>query len=136
MTITPVVTHEAIDTARFRAAVLSPTAGAVVEFCGIVRDHDGGRSVTSLDYSAHPMAQQVLEECCARVAVSSGLRVIAAHRVGSLQVGDVALYAAVAASHRGEAFDACEELVEQVKHGVPIWKRQHFADGVSEWVGL
>ena len=60
----------------------------------------------------------------------------AEHRVGSLTIGDLALIAAVAAPHRAEAFAACAELVEEIKRRVPIWKRQHFADGVSEWVGL
>ena len=132
----PLVTTEPIDTVAFGAAVMSSSAGALVEFCGIVRDHDHGRSIRSLDYQAHPTAQQVIEQCCAEVAESTDLRVIAAHRIGALQIGDVALYAAVAASHRKEAFDACEELVEKVKLRIPIWKRQYFPDGISEWVGL
>ncbi|GIT82044.1 molybdenum cofactor biosynthesis protein MoaE [Leifsonia sp. LS1] len=111
-------------------------AGAVVCFHGIVRDHDGGQAVVSLDYRAHPDAESFLRACCEEVAARTGLRVAAQHRVGSLRVGDLALVAAVAAPHRAEAFAACAELVEAIKAGVPIWKRQHFATGASEWVGL
>ena len=111
-------------------------AGAVVSFQGIVRDHDGGRPVVSLDYRAHPEATGFLLACCEEVADRTGLRVAAVHRIGSLTIGDLALIAAVAAPHRAEAFAACAELVELIKSRVPIWKRQHFSDGESEWVGL
>ncbi|WP_158863305.1 molybdenum cofactor biosynthesis protein MoaE [Leifsonia sp. AG29] len=111
-------------------------AGAVVSFQGIVRDHDGGRDVVSLDYRAHPEAEAFLRACCEEIAAGTGLRVAAQHRVGSLVIGDLALVAAVAAPHRAEAFAACAELVEIIKARVPIWKRQHFTDGESEWVGL
>jgi molybdopterin synthase catalytic subunit len=130
------VTEEPIDEAALQASVANPTAGAVVTFSGIVRNHDHGQSIRSRDYQAHPEASRILAECCARIAAESGLPLAAAHRVGSLQIGDVALFAVVAASHRKEAFDTCERLVEEIKHGIPIWKRQWFADGASEWVGL
>lgn len=131
-----VITEEAVDVAAVRAAVDAPTSGAIVLFEGVVRNHDHGRDVLSLDYQAHPEAQRVLEECCAAVAAETGLRVAAAHRVGHLTVGDVALYAAAAAGHRREAFEACELLVERIKQTVPIWKRQQLVNGDSEWVGL
>lgn len=130
------VTDEPIDEAALRASVTNPSAGAVVTFSGIVRNHDHGQSIRSLDYQAHPEASRILAECCARIAAESGLPLAAAHRVGSLQIGDVALFAVVAASHRKEAFDTCERLVEEIKHGIPVWKRQWFDDGASEWVGL
>ena len=120
----------------FESFVLDSANGALVTFCGIVRDHDHGLAVTIHDYQAHPDATRFLEECCRQIAASFGLRVAAAHRVGSLQVGDTALIAAVAAPHRAEAFEACEQLVELIKKQVPIWKRQHLADGATEWVGL
>ena len=132
----PLVTSDPIDTGALRAVVLASTAGALVEFCGIVRDHDHGRAVHALDYEGHPSAQAVIERCCAEVAESTGLRVVAAHRIGALQIGDIALYAAAAAAHRKEAFDACEQLVEKIKLEIPIWKRQYFPDGASEWVGV
>ena len=133
---TAIVTTEPIDESALRRSVLSPTAGALVAFSGIVRNHDHGQSIRSLDYQAHPDANRILAECCARIAAESGLALAAAHRVGSLQIGDVALFAVVAAAHRKEAFDTCERLVEEIKHTIPIWKRQWFDDGASEWVGL
>ena len=115
---------------------MSTHSGAVVTFRGVVRDHDHGVAVTALDYQAHPDAQEFLRQCCAEVADSTGLRVAAGHRIGSLVVGDTALVACAAAAHRAEAFAACEQLVELVKARVPIWKRQYRADGVTEWVGI
>ncbi|MFF1574036.1 molybdenum cofactor biosynthesis protein MoaE [Leifsonia sp. NPDC058292] len=130
------ISAEPLDSSAVDEFVWSAESGAVVAFQGIVRDHDGGRDVVSLDYRAHPEADTFLRECCEKIAASTGLRVAAEHRVGSLTIGDLALVAAVAAPHRAEAFAACAELVELIKASVPIWKRQHFADGVSEWVGL
>ena len=131
-----VISSDEIAPEPFEAFVLDSAHGALVTFRGIVRDHDHGAAVTALDYSAHPDAQRFLEECCREVASSSGLRVAAAHRIGSLVVGDTALVAAVAAPHRKAAFEATEQLVALIKRRVPIWKRQHLADGVTEWVGL
>ncbi|MDP3207962.1 MAG: molybdenum cofactor biosynthesis protein MoaE [Rhodoglobus sp.] len=125
-----------LDADAIDAFVTSAKNGALVSFRGIVRDHDHGASVSLLEYSAHPDATAFLEDCCRSVAESTGLRVAAAHRTGSLAIGDIALVAAVAAPHRAEAFAACAELVELIKQRVPIWKRQHLADGVTEWVGL
>ncbi|MDQ0645956.1 molybdopterin synthase catalytic subunit [Microbacterium natoriense] len=130
------ITDEPIDEVAVRAAVGGDADGAVVMFCGVVRDHDGGRAVESLDYRAHPDAERFLSEIVERIAAETGRRVAAAHRVGDLRIGDVALFAAASAGHRAEAFEACELLVEEIKRGVPIWKRQHYDDGVSEWVGL
>lgn len=131
-----VVSDLPLDEAAVRRAVESDASGAVVVFCGVVRDHDGGRAVRSLDYRAHPEAERFLADCVRRISAETGLAVAAAHRVGDLRIGDVALVAAAGAGHRAEAFDACERLVELIKREVPIWKRQHFDDGVSEWVGL
>lgn len=135
MTIAFIATDE-IDEDAIRAAVSASESGAVVAFSGVVRNHDGGRAVTSLEYQAHPDAESILAECCRAVSEETGLKVAAAHRVGHLRVGDVALYAAASAAHRREAFDACELLVERVKATVPIWKRQFLVDGETEWVGL
>ena len=130
------VTDDPLEPSTVDEFVWRTDAGAVVSFQGIVRDHDGGKGVVSLDYRAHPEAEAFLRECCEEVARTTGLRVAAQHRVGSLTIGDLALIAAVAAPHRAEAFAACAELVEIIKARVPIWKRQHFTDGASEWVGL
>ena len=130
------ISSQPLDQAAVEALVLSDGNGALVTFRGIVRNHDHGAGVTALDYQAHPDAVRFLEDCCATVAAETGLAVAAAHRIGSLVVGDTALVASVAAPHRAEAFAACERLVELIKATVPIWKRQHLADGVTEWVGL
>jgi molybdopterin synthase catalytic subunit len=131
-----VITENDIDEAAIRHAVESPQSGAVVMFSGVVRNHDGGRDVQSLEYQAHPDAERFLAECCASVAAETGLSIAVAHRVGTLEIGDVALLAAVSAAHRREAFEACELLVERIKATVPIWKRQSLASGTTEWVGL
>jgi len=130
------ITSDPIDRAWLEAQVLTPRDGALVVFEGVIRDHDHGEGVSSLDYQAHPDAERFLADVCADVSTASGLRVAAAHRIGHLEIGDVALVAVVAAAHRAEAFAACAELVERIKQSVPIWKRQHLADGPSEWVGL
>lgn len=119
------------------AAVRSDRAGAVALFVGMVRDHDHGSSVAALDYSAHPSAAAVAHDVAARHADTAGiLRLAVVHRVGSLQIGDLAIVAAVSAEHRAEAFEVCRALVDAVKAEVPIWKHQHFTDGADEWVGI
>ena len=130
------ISAEPIDAAAIENFVMDDEKGALVTFRGVVRNHDHGLAVDSLEYSAHPDAARFLEDCCRTIATETGLRVAAAHRVGPLIVGDIALVAAVAAAHRGEAFSACERLVDLIKQTVPIWKRQHLADGATEWVGL
>ena len=130
------ITEDIIDEEAVRAAVQSDTAGALVMFHGIIRNHDGGQSVDALDYSHHPEAQTFMENIIAEEEARTGLKLSAVHRVGPLKIGDAALVAASAAAHRKEAFDAIENLVERIKAEVPIWKRQHFTSGSSEWVGL
>ncbi|MCF7552810.1 molybdenum cofactor biosynthesis protein MoaE [Pseudonocardia sp. WMMC193] len=131
-----VVTDEPLDVDEHARLVDDPAAGAVVTFAGVVRDHDGGRSVQGLEYSAHPTAGAVVAEVAAEVARRArGVRAIAvSHRVGPLAIGDVALACAVAADHRQEAFATCSELVEEVKRLLPVWKHQAFSDGTDEWV--
>ncbi len=116
--------------------VAHDAAGAVVGFSGVVRNHDGGREVVRLEYSAHPLAEQTLFEVLAEVAAAAnGVRAIAAsHRLGTLHIGDAALVAAVAADHRGAAFETCARLVDAIKERLPVWKHQFFADGTEEWV--
>jgi molybdopterin synthase catalytic subunit len=113
------------------------SAGAVVGFVGMIRDHDGGRRVVRLEYSAHPTAAQVMAEVVAEVAQqSNGVRAIAAsHRIGALHIGEAALVAAVAADHRQAAFATCAQLVDTIKARLPVWKHQFFDDGTEEWVG-
>jgi molybdopterin synthase catalytic subunit len=126
-----------LDVAEHAALVDQAAAGAVVTFAGVVRDHDGGRAVRGLSYSAHPTAEKIVAQVATDVATrATGVRAIAvSHRVGPLGIGDVALACAVAADHRKEAFAACAELVDEVKRLLPVWKHQLFADGTDEWVG-
>lgn len=130
------LTDGVIDSVEHEALVSHHAAGAVVAFSGVVRDHDAGRAVLRLDYSAHPSAEHTLADVVAQVAEdSSGVRAVAvSHRVGTLHVGDAALIVAVAADHRRAAFETCARLVDSVKEQLPVWKHQFFADGSDEWV--
>ncbi len=129
------VTTSLITVQECIAAVSDSSAGATVSFSGDVRDVDQGRRVTTLTYEGHPTAEQVLRSVAETVAAKHPVVAIAvAHRVGPIAIGESALVAAVSAEHRGEAFAACTELVEQVKAELPVWKHQVFADGSEEWV--
>ena len=124
-----------LSVAEHEDAVADKAAGAVVSFAGVVRDHDGGRAVTELEYVGHPSAERVIAEIAAEFAARPQLRAVAvSHRIGRLGIGDLALACAVSADHRGAAFAACAELVDEVKQRLPIWKRQVFTDGEEEWV--
>ncbi len=119
------------------AAVQDPTCGGITLFVGVVRDHDRGQEVSSLDYSVHPTAAQRLAEVTEVVAARSGaVRLAALHRSGHLDIGDVAVVVAASAAHRDAAFAACRDLIDTLKAEVPIWKHQHLGDGATEWVGL
>jgi molybdopterin synthase catalytic subunit len=130
------LTDGALSLSEHEELVANEAAGAVVGFSGVVRNHDSGRGVVRLEYSAHPLAQETLFEVLAEVAGSAtGVRALAAsHRVGTLHIGDAALVAAVAADHRGAAFETCARLVDAIKELLPVWKHQYFADGSDEWV--
>ncbi|MEU5695765.1 molybdenum cofactor biosynthesis protein MoaE [Actinosynnema sp. NPDC020468] len=130
------VTDEVVSVEEHARLVEHAAAGAVVTFAGVVRDHDHGRSVRSLEYVGHPSAADVVAEVVTDVVKAfEGVRAVAVtHRVGPLEIGDVALAVAVSAEHRKEAFAVCAELVDEVKRRLPVWKRQVFADGSDEWV--
>ncbi|MBU4335158.1 MAG: molybdenum cofactor biosynthesis protein MoaE [Actinobacteria bacterium] len=120
-------------------AVASPAAGAVATFVGRVRDHDPSvtGTVTGLEYSAHPDAAEVLDRLARAAAARSGVIAVAvSHRIGTLQVGETAIVAAVSTAHRRLAFEVCADLVEQVKAELPVWKRELLADGSALWIGL
>ena len=118
------------------AAVAEAAVGGVTLFVGTVRDHDASRAVTALEYSAHPTALDRLRDVVEAVAARHpGVVLAAVHRVGRLAIGDAAVVVAAAAAHRGEAFEASRELIDDLKATVPIWKHQLFADGTQEWVG-
>lgn len=129
------VTDRPIDVGAHTAAVAGVASGAVVSFAGVVRNHDGGRLVTSIEYQAHPTAAAVLARVVAEVTAGSEAEAVAvSHRVGPLAVGEAALVVAVAGVHRAEAFATAMELVDEIKRQLPVWKRQVFADGTDEWV--
>lgn len=130
------LTEQEIELVEHELLVSHEGAGAVVGFAGVVRNHDGDRTVLHLEYSAHPSAEQTLFEIVAEVAASApGVRAIAAsHRVGRLEIGAAALVAAVSADHRAAAFETCARLVDAIKDRLPVWKHQFFADGTDEWV--
>ena len=118
------------------AALDDETSGGLTLFVGRVRDHDHGKGVLGLDYTAHPSALDRLREVCERVAAAHDVHGVAAlHRVGSLDIGDVAVVVATTSAHRGTSFDASRLLIDTLKAEVPIWKHQRFSDGSEEWVG-
>lgn len=122
---------------RLVAAVSEPSVGGIGLFVGVVRDSDEGHGVVSLDYTAHPTAEQRLRACAERVAEQHDVVSVAVeHRIGHLVVGDLAVVVAVGAVHRAEAIIACHQLIDDLKAEVPIWKQQLFTAGGSEWVGL
>ncbi|WP_245225438.1 molybdenum cofactor biosynthesis protein MoaE [Streptomyces smyrnaeus] len=119
------------------AAVGDQAAGGTALFVGTVRNHDGGTDVARLGYSSHPSAEAELRRVAEKVVADHPVRALAAvHRVGDLEVGDLAVVVAVSCPHRAEAFDACRTLIDDLKHEVPIWKHQTFSDGTEEWVGV
>ncbi len=131
----PALTTDPIDLAALGASVIRPGYGAVTSFAGHVRDHHGGRTVERLSYSAYAaMAEQecgaIAEEAMNRWEVVVAIR----HRLGDLDIGDIAVAVAVGSAHRAEGFAACRFVIEEVKRRVPIWKHEHYADGTSAWV--
>ena len=118
------------------AAVDDDAAGGIASFVGTVRRQDRGRPVDGIGYSAHPTATAVLAQIADEIAAIEGVVAVAVlHREGDLGLGEVAVVAAVAAEHRGEAFAGCQRLVDELKARAPIWKHQRFSDGTDEWVG-
>jgi molybdopterin synthase catalytic subunit len=130
------VRDEPLSVDEVMDAVRDPAAGGTALFAGTVRDVDGGRGVTGLEYSAHPTVEAEFRRVAEKVAADYPVQALAAvHRVGQLAVGDLAVVVAVSCPHRGEAFEACRRLIDDLKHQVPIWKHQTFTDGTDEWVG-
>ncbi|MEV8630290.1 molybdenum cofactor biosynthesis protein MoaE [Streptosporangium sp. NPDC051023] len=118
------------------SAIGDHAAGGTTIFIGTVRDHDHGKPVAQLSYSAHPGAESELRRVAEKIVADFPVTALAAvHRVGDLGLGDIAVIVAVAAPHRDEAFAASRRLIDDLKSEVPIWKNQIFADGSTEWVG-
>jgi molybdopterin synthase catalytic subunit len=130
------IVESTLDPSALLARVASVARGGSALFVGTVRDRNAGRPVTALDYRAYrPMAERELAAICAEAEARwPGAAVACEHRVGALQLGDAAVVVAAAHAHRGAAFDACRFVIEELKGRVPIWKREHYADGSAEWV--
>ncbi|HVK28801.1 MAG TPA: molybdenum cofactor biosynthesis protein MoaE [Nocardioides sp.] len=130
------ISDEPLSVDSVLGSLEDPTAGGLVLFVGRVRDHDHGQGVDGLSYSAHPSALERLQDVCDRVAGEYDVTGVAAvHRVGDLEIGDLAVVVATTAGHRGSSFEASRALIDTLKAEVPIWKHQRFADGSDEWVG-
>ena len=131
------ISRSPLDPTPLVALVQAPDMGAVVTFAGIVRDNFGGRSTAYLEYEAYEsMAVVVLEQLAGEARARWGTGAIAIHhRVGRLEIGEMAVLIVVAAAHRHEAFEAAEWLMDRIKEVAPIWKNEIWADGASEWVG-
>ncbi len=137
MSIRFTLVSEPIDIASLAAELRDPAAGAVVTFDGRVRNHNAGQAVGHLEYQAYPVlaistGQRILEEEAARHGI---LAVQAAHRTGPLAIGEAAVWVGVASAHRGPAFDSARAIMERLKYELPIWKKETYADGTTEWVG-
>ena len=131
------VTDKVISAAHLATLVQCNTSGAVVTFSGDVRNHDGGKDVSTLNYEIHPSAQDVLKSVVSEVSARFAINDVAvAHRYGEIAIGECAFAVAVSADHREAAFEACRALVDTVKEKLPIWKHQLFADGSDQWVNF
>jgi molybdopterin synthase catalytic subunit len=130
------LTYEPIDSGVLLSMVQSPERGGVASFLGTVRNHHAGREVLRLEYSAYaPMAEAVCARIISEAESRWEARVALRHRIGRLEIGDIAVAIAAGSAHRDDAFLACRYLIEEVKRRVPIWKREVYADGSIEWVG-
>lgn len=130
------ISGETLDIAALADSLIDRTAGAFASFEGWVRDHNDGRQVDGLDYEVfEPLAlaegAKILEEARAKYAVNA---IRAVHRHGMLKIGDCAVWVGVVSAHRDEAFRACRYVIDEVKHRLPIWKKEHYRDGTAEWV--
>lgn len=131
------VSERPLSVDRLLALVSDRATGGIAVFIGVVREQDSGDEVASLDYTQHPTATAALLASAERVAAAYDVRAVAVeHRVGHLEVGDLAVVVATGAVHRGPAIDACRALIDDLKSTVPIWKEQHLTSGAVTWVGL
>src|SRR6202047_5155353 len=126
----------AIDVPAVRAELADPTCGGYTSFEGLVRNHNEGLSVRHLEYEAsEPLAVKEGERIIAEAVERFGIEHAACvHRIGDLAIGDMAVYVGASARHRDEAFRACRYIIDEVKHRVPIWKKEHYENGDSGWV--
>lgn len=130
------LSHSAIDPDALMMGLRDLRAGACVTFEGRVRDQNGGKGVKSLDYESHETlarkeGDRILGEAREKFPI---LDAVCVHRTGSLSLGDIAVWIGVTAAHRGAAFEACRYIIDEAKDRVPIWKKEHYADGSTEWI--
>lgn len=129
------LTDGVLDVARIMAEAASPACGAVLLFVGVVREVNDGRAVTGIEYTAYrTMAERELLDIAAEAAERFGARVVVEHRLGTLALEEASVAIAVAHPHRGAAYEGSRWVIEELKRRVPIWKREHYADGAREWV--
>lgn len=130
------IVERPLDPAALASAVSAADRGAVLLFVGTVRDRNDGRAVTGIEYTAYrAMAERELGDIVAEAELRfAGARVAAEHRLGTLGVGEASVAIAVGHGHRGAAYDASRYVIEEVKRRLPVWKREHYADGTREWV--
>ncbi|HEU5088729.1 MAG TPA: molybdenum cofactor biosynthesis protein MoaE [Roseiflexaceae bacterium] len=131
------ITTDPLDPAPLVRQVQEAHIGAIVTFAGIVRDNFDGRRTARLEYEAYaPMATRVLAQIAAEATERWGTgRIAVHHRIGTLEIGETAVLVVVASPHRQAGFDAAEWIMDRIKQIAPIWKKEHWADGDSEWVG-
>ena len=130
------VSSDPIDTDALLARVGSDEDGAALLFIGVVRDHAEGRKVTGMRYDVYAeMATEVLREIALEASIPLGTnRIAVAHRFGELKIGEISVGIAVSSPHRAEAYEASRFVIEEIKKRLPVWKKEHYVDGVSEWV--
>ena len=125
-----------LDSAALKTALTNAQAGACVTFEGWVRDHNEGQAVQALEYEAYASlaekeGERILAEARAKFAITAAVGV---HRVGPLQLGDIAVWVGVVAPPRGAAFDACRYIIDEAKARLPVWKKEHYATGATAWI--
>ena len=130
------VSEAPIDVVAAKELVADHSCGALVVFEGWIRDHNEGQEVERLEYEVYrPVAEKegarIIDEALERFGVSHAVCI---HREGRLELGEIAVIVCVSSPHRGEAFDACRYIIDQAKTRLPIWKKEHYVSGVSEWV--
>ncbi|MCH7987666.1 MAG: molybdenum cofactor biosynthesis protein MoaE [Planctomycetes bacterium] len=130
------LTHDEIDYTTLTESVRSDQAGAVVLFLGTVREMTNGRQTTALDYDAYPeMAEAKIAELIDEAREKWPIEQVGIiHRLGHLQLGDISVAVALSCPHRRQAFEAGRFLIDELKVRVPIWKKENWADGTTEWV--
>ncbi|MCC5793811.1 MAG: molybdenum cofactor biosynthesis protein MoaE [Chromatiales bacterium] len=128
--------HVPLELDELRSLLADPVSGAYAQFEGWVRNHNEGQPVLRLDYQAYEAlgvkeGERIIAEACERWPVR---QVYCVHRLGELSIGDIAVWVGASAAHRDAAFAACRYVIDEVKDRVPIWKKEHYADGASGWI--